>query len=173
MVHLNKSKIAQQIQVENLLVFVILFLIIAITLGLNSEILQDIKDTQENKISNDGNDTITLGVNNTAIVLIQSDLVSGSEKVWNGTNLLTNGNYTMNYTFGLFYLNNVSNVVFTDKLNVSYDHYYGSPQKNITQYGLNTQNTLAKWIPTIVLVVIVAVIVGILMFYLVRKYATQ
>jgi len=41
---------------------------------------------------------------------------------------------------------------------------------NITGFGLSGLNTLATWLPTIALVVVIAVIIGVIMMYLARRY---
>lgn len=41
---------------------------------------------------------------------------------------------------------------------------------NITGFGLTSLNTLGKWLPTIGLVVVIAVIIGVIMIYLARQY---
>ena len=41
---------------------------------------------------------------------------------------------------------------------------------NATGYGLSSVNTFAKWLPTIALVVVIAVIIGILIVYLARRF---
>jgi len=41
---------------------------------------------------------------------------------------------------------------------------------NATGYGLTSLNTFGKWLPTIALVVIIAVIIGILIVYLARRF---
>ena len=41
---------------------------------------------------------------------------------------------------------------------------------NATGYGLASMNTFAKWLPTIALVVVIAVIIGILIVYLARRF---
>ena len=47
----------------------------------------------------------------------------------------------------------------------------GSVAYNATGYGLTAMNTFAKWLPTIALVVVIAVIIGILIVYLARRFA--
>ena len=42
---------------------------------------------------------------------------------------------------------------------------------NATGYGLTSMNTFAKWLPTIALVVVIAVIIGILIVYLANRFA--
>ena len=44
---------------------------------------------------------------------------------------------------------------------------------NATGYGLSGVNTLAKWLPTIALVIVIAVIIGILIVYLANRFANQ
>ena len=41
---------------------------------------------------------------------------------------------------------------------------------NATGYGLTSMNTFAKWLPTIALVVVIAVIIGILIVYLANRF---
>ncbi len=41
---------------------------------------------------------------------------------------------------------------------------------NATGYGLSSMNTLAKWLPTIALVIVIAVIIGVLIVYLARRF---
>jgi hypothetical protein len=41
---------------------------------------------------------------------------------------------------------------------------------NISGFGLTSLNTLGKWLPTIALVAVVAIIVGLVMVYLARQY---
>ncbi len=45
-----------------------------------------------------------------------------------------------------------------------------STSYNVSVYGLSSMNTLAKWLPTIALVIIIAVIIGILIVYLARRF---
>lgn len=42
---------------------------------------------------------------------------------------------------------------------------------NATGYGLTSMNTFAKWLPTIALVVVISVIIGILIVYLAQRFA--
>tara|TARA_Y100000310_G_C20639552_1_gene793110 strand:+ start:548 stop:835 length:288 start_codon:yes stop_codon:yes gene_type:complete len=42
---------------------------------------------------------------------------------------------------------------------------------NATGYGLQSMNTFAKWLPTIALVIVIAVIIGILIVYLANRFA--
>lgn len=53
---------------------------------------------------------------------------------------------------------------------VQSDQTSGSYAYNVSGFGLEGLNTLSKWIPTIALVVVIAVIVGIIIFYLVRQF---
>ena len=46
----------------------------------------------------------------------------------------------------------------------------GTAAKNATTYSLESLQTLASWLPTIALVVVAAVIIGILVVYLMRRF---
>ena len=89
-------------------------------------------------------------------------------------------NYTIDYAGGkIFPLNETSEggdsrglgtgEWITSDLNISYSHLIGSYQRNASTYGLGSVNTLSKWIPTIALVVVIAIIIGVLLFYLARQ----
>lgn len=46
----------------------------------------------------------------------------------------------------------------------------GSVAYNTSGYGLTSLNTFGKWLPTLALVIVIAVIIGILIVYLARRF---
>ena len=44
---------------------------------------------------------------------------------------------------------------------------------NASGYGLSALNTFAKWMPTLALVIIIAVIIGVLIVYLANRFTNQ
>jgi|TARA_R100000750_G_scaffold44897_1_gene30068 hypothetical protein len=46
----------------------------------------------------------------------------------------------------------------------------GTVAYNTSGYGLDSMNTFAKWLPTIALVIIIAIIIGILIVYLANRF---
>ena len=163
---------------------VILFLIIGIVFSLNTDLLSEIRDTQDNDVSDRAtNQTVTWTGNNTAITLEHDNIVENTFVLYNngsevkqGVNSVA-GNYTVNSTFAEFYIFNSSpsgKVGFqsewvTNKLNVTYSYFIGSAQRNASAYGLKAQINFAKWSPTIALVVIIAIIIGVILFYIGRR----
>ena len=168
---------AETMQVNSLLNFAILFVIISVAITLGAEILEDIRETQDDDTSvQPNNESITWTSNNTAIALKNDRLVDGTEVLYNGSKKVNKGaNYTINYTGGVIRLLNQTEWAFfnnsaTLDLNLSYSKFIGSAQRNITDYGLSSQNTQAKWLPTVALVIIIAVVVGVLLTYLARRF---
>lgn len=135
------------------------------------------RDVSPDNVISAGNDSFTF-VNDTAQKLTQSNLVGGSEQVWNGTNLLNEGeNYSINYTSGtITFLNTTTadgwyNDSVTNGINVSYNYKIGSAARNATVTGLAAQNTFSSFFPLIALAAIGAIIVGIVIAYFRREEA--
>lgn len=110
------------------------------------------------------NESITWPGNNTYYSLAQSDIVSGSVVLWNQTDLMTE-----NTDFEL----NGSSIKFTNKtghagwntsveFNVTYNYHYGSAAYNTTIYGMTGSTTMASFVPTVALVAIAAIVLGII-----------
>lgn len=140
---------------------------VAITLSLLALVLLSFNQQQLNSAGTSGNNTFAF-VNNSPVAVGQSNLVPGSETVWNGTVLLLPGNYTVNYAGGTITVVNQTTVWFANNLNISYQYYIGSTAKNITGYGLTANNTLASYMPTVSLVLVAVLIIG-LVFTMFRR----
>ena len=173
----NLNKKAENMGVDSLLLFVILFLILAITLSLGTDILTSIQDTQDNDESTlANNESLTWAGNATAITSLQETVIASSVILYNNGSIVNNPN-DVNYTVvesnhSIIIYNVSANYAWvTNALNITYSFHIGSAQRNITGQGITTQITLAKWTPTIALVIIIAIIIGILITYLARRFS--
>ncbi len=160
-------------ELKDLFGLVLVFLVVAIAIGLGADVLTEIRDTQDNNQATlTDNESLTWAGNNTAISLTtQGDIVAGSETVYNATDKFSTSEYVFNATAATIIFQNTTNATWlTDSLNITYGYLFGSAARNITKYGLTTQITFGKWLPTIALIVIIAIIIGILIVYLARRY---
>lgn len=161
-----------QFSINNLPSIVISIFVVAVTLGLLATILSSFKTNFKAENSNIlPNESLTWGGNNTAISLSQSNLAEGSEKFYsNGTLLNIGRNYTIDYAGGkITPLNESSFQWVTNQLNVSFTYKFGNYERNITGYGLTGTNTLASYVPTIALVLVAAIIIGLVFAMFMRK----
>lgn len=158
--------------IGNILPFVLIFITAAIAIGLGSDVLQEIEETQDNdeaRLVN--NESLTWAGNNTAIGFAQVSVVGDSVVLYNNGSKVNKGNnYTV--TASAITITNYSNVPewVTSTLNVTYDYTIGSSARNATGKGLTAQNTFAKWLPTIALVIVIAIVLGILIVYLANRF---
>lgn len=157
--------------VNNLMLFAITFVIIATIVSLGANLLADVKSSADDNSAFYGNESLTWAGNNTAISLAQNNIVTGSQKLYNNGSFVNQGN---NYTItssSITIINTSSTVDWvTTKINLSYDYYYGSYQRNITNYGLISQNTFGKWLPTLALILIIVIIIGLLLTFVMKRF---
>lgn len=157
-----------------IMTFVVLLLVIAVVISFGAETLNSIQYSQSNDVSTlANNQTLTWGGNNTAISLLANNIVGGTFVLYdNGTKVNQGTNYTLNLADGTVTIINITAPVggwITETLNASYSYFIGSDERNITGKGITTQVTFAKWLPTIALVLIISVILGILIVYLANR----
>lgn len=163
-----------EMKVEAILGFVILFVTLSLVLSLNSDLLTTIRDTQEDRTLSHANITLTWAGNNTAMDLTAGRITPNSERVYNNGSLIArqSNNYTVNFEGGAIIIKNQSGFGtpewVTCCINISFDYAYGSTQRNATEFGLTTQNTIAKRLPTIALIIIIAIVIGVLLAYFLR-----
>ena len=161
--------------VGEILPIVMIFLTTIIAIGLGSQVLEQMQTTQDDDVVTAANNlTLTWGGNNTAMGLGEGRV--SAVILYNNGSLVNQGD---NYTFtggSLTVLNSSpsgkvgsQSEWLTETLNVTYTYNIGSAARNATGQGLNSQNTFAKWLPTIALVIMIAIIIGILIVYLAGK----
>ncbi len=146
-------------------------LIGAVILGLGATILEKIKDTQTDKsITIPNNESFGWQGNNTEFVLVQNTITPSSGVAYcNATKLLLDGNFSMS-TGGIKILNTSKapggNATFDScSYNVTYSYLIGSSALNTSGFGLTGVNTFASFIPTVAIVAIAGVVIGIILFF--------
>lgn len=164
--------------------FAIAILIGAVILGLGGTILDKIKTTQTD---NTGvlslNESLTWAGNNTAISFFQESVQTGTVKLYfNGTFINQGANYTFSgnsivivNSTNLWNGSNHSennhnpNLIVTNKINVSYSYSFGSSAKNTTEFGLTGVGTMSEFIPTIAIVAVAAIVIGVILVFFGRR----
>jgi len=152
----------------------IAILIAAVVLGLGGSILSSIQEGQTDSYTTlANNETWTWPGNNTVQAFAADARVNtGSVIAWCNHSLLTlNENYTVS-TSGVAIINltphpagYLDNCVF----NMTYGYNYGSTAYNSSNYGISGTVTLAEFIPTIAIVAIAGIVIGIILVFFRRK----
>ena len=150
----------------------IALLVVAIVIGLSSTILEKVKKTADDNGGNTGNLTLTWSGNNTAISF-SSERLTGGASVFNGTgdaNDIPSTNWVIVPANGTIIFHNDTNETWdTSALVINADTLIGSAAFNITGFGVDGQTTLAEFIPTIAIIAIAAVVLGILLVMFGRR----
>jgi len=150
-------------------------LIGAVILGLGGTILDKIKTTQsDNQATTANNESLTWAGNNTAISLTQQEnIVADSETVYNATDKFSTSEYVFNATSAtIIFFNQTNGTWLTDSLNITYKYRIGSAALNTSISGLSGVNQMASFIPTIAIVAIAGLVIGILLLFFGRRKET-
>jgi len=158
-------------------------LVVAIVIGLSTTILEKIKTTTPDD-SSSVNETLTWGGNNTAIGLNQ-ERASGFILYNNATPVNRGSGANANYTTTSNTITIINTSAgpggpggpaghndsdwITSDLNLSYSYLFGSNSRNITVFGVDSQLELAGFLPTVAIIAIASVLLGILFFMFGRK----
>ena len=150
----------------------IAILIAAVVLGLGGTILSSIQEGQTDSSATIINQTFTWPGNNT-LVSFNADRVSTSSVVlYCNVSLLTvNQNYTVAAN-GIYITNQTTLENSSIQLchyNMTYNYNYGSVAYNSSNEGMTGTNTLAEFIPTIAIVAIAGIVIGIILVFFRRK----
>lgn len=141
--------------------FAIIFIIATIVISVGSNIIGDIKDTQEadtDSALTETNDTLNLAANNTYYGTTYLPLISVTG-ISNDTDILPSELYASDSDQGVriyanaTYLVGVWNVTYTWKSSM-----------NITASGLKSMEELGDWLPTMALIVAAMVVIGVIIF---------
>jgi len=155
----------------------IALLVVAVIIGLNSTILEKIKDTSDDNAVSNGNISLVWVANNTGIQLGTTNRLTGGGTVFNGTgvsNTIPNTLWAIsNEGKNITFFNTTNQTWDTDNLVVNPGILIGSAARNASQFGIDGQTTMAEFIPTIAIIAIAAVLIGIvLLFFGRRRVAT-
>lgn len=174
-----ETKAKKGFEVKALIGLGILFVVIAITLSFGSTILKDVQDDQvvdaTQTIYNETVTTLSAAANDTLAGRDRSGFKSCSfthaSNLTVASPIYTAGNFTFNTaacSIGWITPNEDTNGFDNaTSMNVTYVITYvsGAADYNATGYGLSSMETLTSWLPTLALIVIAAVIIGIIIRY--------
>ena len=142
-------------------------LVAAIVMTLGISVLMSMQDVQSDAVSSYRNVTLTWAGNNTKMGVGYSRIDTSAVTLWNDSKnaLVENTDFTVNSDDTISVTNTSGwNYLLTNKLNATFRYYYGSYQRNATEYGVLGVDQLAQYVPTIALVAVAALIIGILVF---------
>ncbi len=167
--------------IASLGVIAIALVVAAVILGMGGTILEKIQGAQSDSsatVSN--NDSLTWAGNNTAISFIQSRISTSTVVLYNnGTKVNkgsgTSANYTVTST-AITILNSslgpkgvTGSDWLTSELNASYSYSYGGVAFNSSNSGLTGVATMSEFIPTIAIVAVAVIVIGLVMVMLGRR----
>ena len=157
--------------IASLGVIAISLVVAAVILGLGGTILTKIQGAQtDNSATLSNNESITWVGNNTATGLAESRIIVGSESVYNASDIMVSGlDYTLSAASITFTNKSNASGWLTDKLNITYSYNYGSDAYNSSTFGLTGVSTIAEFIPTIAIVAVAAIIIGIILVFFGRR----
>ena len=167
----NKAQVNQSLLI-GVIGTVVLLIAIGIIFATSFKSMSTIEKMAENDIANVRNESVAW-INGTSVSLRQSNLVDGSEKVWNltggaaccyqlkknSTNSLTGNNYSINYEGGTLRINNQSTGVWNTTMNISYSYYIGSQERNISLQSKEGVKVLSDFQPTWALIIAVGILI--------------
>ena len=166
----------EQLNIASLGMIAITLVVAAIVLGLGGTILDKIQDTQtDNSATIPNNESWTWPGNNTLQAFVQSRVQTSSVVVYiNETKATLNENYTVSAD-GVSIINLTAGTTgFGADLdecifNMTYNYYYGSEGYNSSNFGMTGVATMAEFIPTIAIVAVAAIVIGIIMVFFGRR----
>ena len=169
-----------QLGISSIGVIALSLLVAAVILGVGGTILEKIQNTQTDLSNFFGNETLTWAGNNTAMGLAEGRIITSSLILYNNATIVNKGsgddaNYTV--SSGSITIINSSagptgvrgSDLVTSDLNVSYNYNYGSEARNSSDFGLQGVSTIAEFIPTIALVAVAAIVIGIVLVMFGRR----
>lgn len=170
----------QSLNIASIGQIAITIVLAAIILGLGATILTKIQDTQSDD-SASINQTMTWIGNDSIMVFSQDRVDTGSILFYiNATLINAGGNFTVD-SRGINFTNfttiwngtdgnpNSPNQIVTSELNASYNFLIGSTARNTSNFGLDGVNTAAGFVPTVAIVAIAAVVIGVILLFFGRR----
>ncbi len=168
----NDRKGQQTMNISAIGTIAIALLIAAVILGLGGTILTTMQGAQTDTVSTTPfNESFSWLGNNTAQSFAQSRVNLNSLVVYCNVSLLTlDANYTVN-SFGVTIINLSSTAngmghnLQLCGFNMTYDYQSGSEAYNASGFGLTGMTTVAEFIPTIAIIAMAAIIIGVLLLF--------
>lgn len=156
-----------QMNLANLGNIAIALVLAVVIIGVMATILATLQDTQDdNSATRDVNESFTF-INGTKQGFTEGTVTSVT--VYNETNIATTG-FTFTDDGITFTLGEDLNwTTDADGINVTYTYTIGSTARNITLQGQGANLTMASFIPTIAIVAISAIIIGLVLVMFRRR----
>ena len=172
----NNRKGQGKLNIASLGVIAITLVVAAVVLGMGGTILEKIQGVQTDSSTTIlTNESWTWPDNNTLQEYGQTRVQISSVVVWANTTLLTlDANYTAGAD-GVRILNlspsteGVGAEIQLCIFNMTYTYNFGSEAYNSSNYGMTGVATMAEFIPTIAIVAVAAIVIGILLVFFGRK----
>lgn len=156
----------------------VIFLVVVIVVSVVTQVLGKFQEQIEeddlvatayqHPTSLSDNETIVIAAAGTMYSLSYIDIIDGSELVSNATN----GTFLVkDVQYGIDYAGGTVNSSEVGEINVSYQYSVYTPEepRNITVKGMESMDEFGNWLPTIAIVIIAAVIIGIIFQYFRRN----
>ena len=170
------NKKGQSFTIQSIGQIAIALLVVVIIIGLSTTILEKIKKTADDDGGNTGNISLTWVANNTAIDFGGDERLTGGGTVFNGTgdaNVIPNTLWTIFLNSTIVFTNNTNQTGWdTANFVLNANTLIGSSSFNITGLGIDGQGTLAEFVPTIAIIAIAAVVIGIVLVFFGRRKET-
>lgn len=154
----------------------IIFVTVAILLTFGARILQDMQTTQDTETGAKTQERFV--ANQAAYVALSSHpIIEGSEIVRNrtlggtGSHLNRTTDYQMDYPGGRILCNSTDLCApgATD-MNITYTYSYYTAAYNVSGAGLESLAVFGEWLPTLALIVVASVIIGIIIVFLMKRF---
>ena len=177
---LRGSRKAQMNTISGIGQIAIAIVIAAVILGLGGTILSKIQTTQTDASASHINETLAWAGNNTAIGLSENRIIESTIILYNNASIVNKGSgVAANYSTtsnSITIINSSGGPKgatgadwITTDLNVSYDYNLGSTARNATGFGKQGITTMAEFIPTIAIIAMAAIVIGIILVFFGRK----
>jgi len=167
----NSRKAQQTFTIGSLGQIAIALLVVAVIIGLSSTILEKFTKIADDNSAQTGNVSLTWVANNTAIEIGQQQRFTGAGTVFNGS-LGTIDNSLWEIIVvnnSIVFHNTTAQIWNTDNLTLDATYLIGSSSRNISKFGVTGLITMAEFIPTIAIVAVAAIVIGIVLVFFGRK----
>ena len=163
----------QQMNISSIGSIAIAILVAVVILGLGATILQKIQATQKDtSVTVGDNDSFAWPGNNTEVGFSQSRVNAGSVVLYCNATILTSGNFSATSS-GISIINTTLGDLGLEldlcNFNISFSHLIGSEARNATGFGIDGVVDMAEFVPTISLIAVAAIVIGIVLVMFGRR----
>ena len=162
----------QALTITSIGVIAITLVVAVVILGLGGTILEKIQVTQTHSSNTiPDNESWTWPGNNTLQAFEQDRVIQSSVVVWGNVTLLSSLNYTVDGAGVRIINTSTEDEGYLDAYiyNMTYSYNYGSEAYNGSNYGMTGVATMSEFIPTIAIVAVAAIVIGIVLVMFGRR----